>query len=130
MALLPLSNGNCYRLDIDVLISYCTGSQDDRTIQTDVTELYKDGLDGLQLVQKQCNETKVKNGTIKTSDSFKYDIIKIMIDVLTNTGIRQGDGGNLLKFNNIEQDISISETIAWNTLISLGILVEIKTNKN
>jgi len=124
--LLSLANGKCFRLDVDAIIKYCTGTQDERSIQKDITELYKDGFDGMQLVQKQINETKIQNGQIKTADSLKYDTVKLMLEILSHIGIRQGEGGNFYKYASIEENISLSETIAWNTLISLGILVEIK----
>jgi hypothetical protein len=127
--LLSLSNGKCFKLDVDAIVKYCTGTQDERSIQKDITELYKDGFDGLELVQRQINETKIQNGQIKTEDNIKYDTIKMLLENITSIGLRQGENGIFHKFANIEENISISETISWNTLISLGILIEIKNSE-
>jgi len=124
--ILQLSNNKAYRLNIDKIIGYCTVSQDDKATQKDITELYRDGFDGMQLVQRQINETKISNGSqLKSADSLKYDLIKVLLEMLFHMGVRQGEQGNVQKYVDIEDNISIGETIGWNTLIAMGFLEEI-----
>jgi hypothetical protein len=122
--LISLSNKKCYKLDIDALIKYCDLEQDDKTVQKDMTELYKEGISGIELTQKQITETRVQ---LKPTDGAKYGIVKTLIEVLGNMGIHQGETGSIKKSVDIESGtVSVIETIAWNTLISIGIIVEIK----
>jgi hypothetical protein len=122
-----LSNNKFYYLNIDNIAKYCSGSDDSNKVtQSDITELYRyEDRMGLELTQKQINTTNINNGQLKTVNTYKYDMIKGLLEVLFKMGIHVMGNGMTTKDIDIEDKISIGESIAWNTMINYGFLEEV-----
>ena len=114
-----LFNKNYY-LKLDNIVQYCSGSGDDKTTQSDIVELYKvERSTNLELVQKQINNSIINNGQLKTIDTYKYDLIKGLLQILFQIGFNV-DGSE------VRNELTIGEQIVFNTLLINEFLMEIK----
>ena len=104
-----------YRLNIENIVAYCAGSEEHKITQCDITELYRQDNKGLDLIQKQINTSNIKNGQLKVVDSYRYDIVKGLLQVLFQIGFEQGNG--IITKNTNAENISIGEGIVFNTLL-------------
>jgi len=111
-------SGVNYYLNIENIVKYCSGSDDGKATQTDITELYRYENENFDLVQKQINNSTIKNGQLKTIDTYKYDIVKGLIQMLFQVGFNV-DG-------TMTREFSVGESVVWNTLIIYGFLTEVK----
>ena len=112
-----------YRLNIENIVEFCAGSEN-KISQHDITELYTQDGKGMGLVQKQINTSNIRNGQLKTVDTYRYDIVKGLLQVLFQIGFEPGNG--MMTKNTNEENISIGERIVLNTLISYKFLEEIE----
>jgi hypothetical protein len=122
---ITLSDNQRYRLNIDNIVKYCSGSDDSKATQSDITELYRQGMNELELIQKQINTTNIKNGQLKTVDTYRYDVVKGLLETFFGMGARVVGSGAIEKDVDINGNISIGESIVWNTLIGYGFLEKV-----
>jgi len=107
-----------YRLDIEKIISYCSSSEEKIT-QSDISELFQPkGNNGFDMVQRQVNTSTIKNGQLKTLDTYKYDMVKGLIHVLFGMGF---NANGMVE----QRDFTVGESIVWNTLIIYEFLIEV-----
>jgi hypothetical protein len=98
-----------YLIDLDALNKYLFEEGNSET-QSDVIEVYQQGEKGMELFNRQINESKNVHNDSNTT--IKYDFVKILFGELLEVDdfSTLGDGGNL----------------AFNTLYDKGIIKIIK----
>jgi hypothetical protein len=109
-----------YRINILKIITFCADRIEDKSIQKDITELYRKGSNNedMELYQKQINETNVVNGNqMKNTDVMKFELIKYLLDIVLGSEMEIDDNGNTYPIDPYE--------LAWNTLSSMGIIEKI-----
>jgi len=122
---IQLDNGKRYILDIEKFIEYCSQTSNEKMSETSISEVYKVEFDdSLKLVQKQVDDHKTQAGALKGSDNLRYDFFRGMFEILFGMGIKAEESGKLIKYTDLD-DISIGETIVWNSMINMGFLIEV-----
>jgi len=123
---IELENGKKYVLNVEKIIEYCSQTSNEKMSEISVTEMYKAGFDdNLKLIQKQIDEHKTQAGALKGSDNLRYDFFRGMFEILFTMGEKQEENGKLNKNTDLD-DITIGESIVWNTMLVMGFLIEIK----
>lgn len=115
-------NGRAYRLDLKRMNAYVFASQKERNSETEVVEVYgtdPDSSTGLAVTNKSVRDLK-SNGNAQM-DSFKYDFLRMMYDVMCDTAaMGEEDNG----------EYSVGFAIAVNTFISEGFLVPVDDDED
>ena len=117
-----LLNDKKYHLNLDNIVKYCSSSDNDKATQSDITELYRQGYNELELVQKQIYTSNMKNGQLKTIDQYRYDIIKGLLQILFQMGL-DTNNGITIRDSNLE-NLAVGESVVWNTLAAYEFLEE------
>lgn len=107
--------GKKYAFDMNKIKDICVESSNDEDAENEITTTFeKDDNGNLEISGKLIRE--IKSGSNAQNGMIIYDVIKLFI-------IRLMDNSEIMK-EGIEVDFSTS--LALNTLINCGILIEIK----
>ena len=121
---ISLSNGKNYRLNMENIIKYCSNSGNDKATQSNVMEMYQKQGKTFEIVQKEITTSSIRNGQLDTIDTYRYDLINGLLKMLFGMGFNNTAGAVTKDLDIESSEISIAESITWNTLISLGFLEE------
>jgi hypothetical protein len=120
-----LDNDKMYYLDVEKIVQMFKASERENLSEANITEIYSlDDRDKMELHQRQIDERKISNIQLKGSDSVRINLLNTLIESLLNSGVQVEEGGKINKHMNIER-LSIGESISFNTLIKMKILVEV-----
>ena len=127
MNFLRLNDGRSYYIDIDAITKVIKTGEGDRLTETLISEAYVPAGcdDSLELKRRETEERRVPNTQVKGSDAVRVTLIQLMIESVLAAGVNQELNG-VQKNLDIINGISIGETISFNTLLNMGILVEIE----
>lgn len=94
-------NNAIYMFDMDAIMQFIFGDENDRTNDSEITETYiaNESTNELQLINKQLRE--VKGSDNSTKQNIKYDLLKVFIDVLRSTEPDQQTIGESIVFNTL-----------------------------
>lgn len=104
----------------------CETPSQQKNIETTITQIYPIDIDNSfdgDSVQKEI--TEVKNTLNETLNTFKYDLLKNFFSVLFNN-VMVSDG-QIVSLE--DTGLSLGQTIALNTLMVEGIIVEVNNAK-
>ena len=107
--------GKKYAFDMNKIKDICVESSNDEDAENEITTTFeKDDNGNLEISGKLIRE--VKSGSNAQNGMIIYDVIKLFI-------IRLMDNSEIMKENS---EVDFSTSLALNTLINCGILIEIK----
>ena len=107
--------GKKYAFDMNKIKDICVESSNDEDAENEITTTYEKGDDGkLELSGKLIRE--IKSGSNAQNGMIIYDVIKLFI-------IRLMDNAEVMAE---QAPVDFSTSLALNTLINCGILIEIK----
>ena len=107
--------GKKYAFDMNKIKDICVESSNDEDAENEITTTFeKDDNGNLEISGKLIRE--IKSGSNAQNGMIIYDVIKLFI-------IRLMDNSEIMKENS---EVDFSTSLALNTLINCGILIEIK----
>lgn len=111
-----------YAINLNKLIEWVTSNSDDenKSVQSSVTEVWSQADEEdetLSLMSKELTDVRSEDNSLA---SVKYDIMKEMLSVIYE--INYSPDGTSTK---TETDLTISESLCFNTLLMQGIIYEI-----
>lgn len=122
-----------YALDLSKINEFIFSSQTEKNSETNISEVYakvdEANNDNLKLVSKEIAENKT-NGNASI-DNIKYDMIKMMLDLILGIGGNGKNNGMFIDqpFHNEKtsstDSMSVGEIIAFNTFVNEGFLINI-----
>lgn len=120
---------NYYYLNIDEIVKFIFGEnikKDNKMEFVSTEEIFSDTKQGKEVIPTSIRLTTTEDN-IENYTTVKYDLIKIMLDSLYNTGVEMVDGDTrcIRKLD----ELSIGNKIIINTLIQKEFLVDILNKK-
>lgn len=107
--------GKKYAFDMNKIKDICVESSNDEDAENEITTTFeKDDNGNLEISGKLIRE--IKSGSNAQNGMIIYDVIKLFI-------IRLMDNSEIMKE---DSEVDFSTSLALNTLINCGILIEIK----
>lgn len=105
-------DNRAYILNLENIIDFVFGD-DERNSDSEITELYvmDEGTKNMTLSTKQMRE--MKNGDASNYQTIRYDIVKMLMDRL---------------FDIENEELTFGETVVVNTMLTQGMITEIKEN--
>jgi hypothetical protein len=104
---------SAYILNMENIVSYIFDDSNDKDSDSEITELYvmDENTKNMTLSTKQMREIKSKE--ITTHQSIRYDMVKMLLDRLMDIS---------------DDELTLGETVVINTLLTEGLISEIKEN--
>lgn len=117
--------GKCYYIDLNKLISWVSDTPTkQRNVETSITQIYPmEIVDEMENAGPSKEITETKNSLNETLNTFKYDLVRNLINVILSPLINSEDG-SYLPFD--PNNLFLGQTIAFNTLLNEGIIIEVK----
>lgn len=120
-----------YALNLNKMTEFIFKSKDEKNIEANQTLTYSPDENGnMSIVHKELSENKI-NGN-PSVDAMRYDLTKILLDVILNTGNTPFEDAitdtNITKMENDMRNMTIGESIAFNTFLNEGFLINAKQN--
>lgn len=111
-----------YAINLNKLMEWVTsnGDEENKSVQSSVTEVWSQADEQdetLSLMSKELTDVRSEDNSLA---SVKYDIMKEMLSVIYE--INYSPDGTTTK---TERDLTISESLCFNTLLMQGIIYEI-----
>jgi hypothetical protein len=102
---------SAYILNMENIINYIFDNSNEKEGDSEITELYvmDEGTKNMTLSTKQLREIKSKE--ITTHQSIRYDMVKMLLDRLMDIS---------------DDELTLGETVVINTLLTEGLISEIK----
>ena len=120
------AEGTYYILDMNALSKYIVGVDDDKIIEKTKSERWMasetPGVKELDLVAKDITETS--SSRKDENAPFRAEIAKMMLTLVLYPIV--GEDGDSQQFMSLDEPKSIGQVIAFNTLLSEGIIKEIQ----
>lgn len=112
-------NGKHYRFNLGKINQYCLVSSNKAGNESEITEAYETDANGVFHLSSKINREMKTQGNSQ-EDMLIYDFVKTLVTKLLDADV------NVRKNEN---DVTFGFAIAFNTLISEGMLEEIKENE-
>lgn len=111
-----------YAINLNKLMEWVTsnGDEENKSVQSSVTEVWSQADEQdetLSLMSKELTDVRSEDNSLA---NVKYDIMKEMLSVIYE--INYSPDGTTTK---TERDLTISESLCFNTLLMQGIIYEI-----
>ncbi len=105
-------DNRAYILNLENVINFIFDGEE-RNSDSEITEMYvmDEGSKNLSLSSKQMRE--VKSGDVSNYQTIRYDIMKMLMDRL---------------FDIENEELTFGETVVVNTMLTEGLITEIKEN--
>jgi hypothetical protein len=105
-------DNRAYILNLENVINFIFDGEE-RNSDSEITEMYvmDEGSKNLSLSTKQMRE--VKSGDVSNYQTIRYDIMKMLMDRL---------------FDIENEELTFGETVVVNTMLTEGLITEIKEN--
>lgn len=129
-------NDTIYGIDMEKFMDFVSNNKDkERDTNTTITQIFSDTGDAEQenimsrdisnnnfrVVSKEISETRANNNAV--FNNVRYDFIRILLNCIINPYYNP-DGSMIIV--NSENEMFLGQKIAFNTLLSNGIIYEIK----
>lgn len=121
MKLFKVGN-TAYAINLNKLVEWISSSNEDdnKSVQSSVTEVWSqadDEDDSLSLMSKELTDVRTDDSSLT---GVKYDMVKEILNVVYD--INYSADGTVKK---TDRDLTISESLCFNTLLMQGIIYEI-----
>lgn len=112
-------DGRKWGVNIDKFTKICLTSDKEKSKDTEITEGYEKTEEGA-LIQTSKIVREVNSQGNMQNDTIRYDLLKTLLNVVLDK--------NVMAFGNLdaEQQFDFSFNLAFNTLLNLEIIYEIK----
>lgn len=109
-------NGKCYRLNINKINEFCLVSSGKNGNEREITEAYENDENGEFRLSSKINREITTAGNSQ-EDMIVYDFIKVLVSKLLDCNVDTRD---------TENDVDFGFALAFNTLLTEGMIEEIK----
>lgn len=107
-------NGRTFYIDIDKIIEFCLKSEDKSVRDSEITEGYEKLTEESNVLTLTSRVIRENTGTSNPqNDMITYDIFKMILSII----LGQDAASN--------PEMNVSYIIAFNTLMQMGVIVEI-----